>query len=111
MNIEKRVKLKERLLQTGVGIAVLLGLSSFVSAGMIQKYGGLNYLLNPNTPQNIGSITRTSDLVSSVLIAGRTITINRDVSDNVTGWEDANYETILTRNGDNIITNWSVNIK
>jgi len=56
-----------------------------------------------------GTINRTGDLVSSIVIDGRTITINRDVNDNITGYQDSDYEWTLTRDIDNNITGWSVN--
>ena len=57
-----------------------------------------------------GTITRTTGLVTSVAIGSRTITINRDVDDIITGWEDATHEWTLTKS-DGVITGWTVATK
>jgi len=54
-----------------------------------------------------GSITRTAGLITSVTIGTRTITVNRDVNEIITGWEDANYTWTVTRDVDGNITNWA----
>jgi hypothetical protein len=54
-----------------------------------------------------GSITRTAGLITSVTIGTRTITVNRDVNEIITGWEDANYNWTVTRDVDGNITNWA----
>jgi hypothetical protein len=58
-----------------------------------------------------GVITTTSGLVTSITRGTRTITINRDVDDIVTGWEDSNYEWTLTRDDDGRVISWGVTPK
>ena len=112
INLNKREQVKKGLIKILVGGIMFLGLSNFVSAGFIQKINGLDYLVEGNTEKNVGSVTRNaSDLITSVVVAGRTITVNRDVNDLVESWEDNNYEWNLTRGTNNEITNWSVNSK
>lgn len=57
---------------------------------------------------NSGTINRTDGLVTSVVQGDRTITVNRNVSNIITGYEDSDYEWTLTRDVDNNITDWSV---
>ena len=68
------------------------------------------------TPQTItgqprfvtsGTITRTAGLISAYSIGARSITINRDVNNIITSVEDDLYETTLTRDGSNNITEWA----
>lgn len=112
INLEKREFIKTGVVKFALLGAGLLGLSGLVNAGLIQRVGGENYLVEPNTPQNIGVVTRdANNLITSVVVAGRTITVNRDVDDYVSGWEDTNYEMILTRDANKLVTDWSVNKK
>jgi len=60
-----------------------------------------------NISVNSGTITRVDGLVTEITIGGREVTINRDVDDVITGWEDEEYETTLTR-VDGKITGWEV---
>ena len=53
------------------------------------------------------TITRSSGLITTFAIGSRTIIINRDVDDVITGWEDTDNEWVLTRVG-GIITGWTV---
>ena len=56
-----------------------------------------------------GTITRAGGLVTEMDIGDRTITINRDVNDIITGWEDGTHEWTLTRS-DGVITEWEVTL-
>jgi hypothetical protein len=96
---------------------VLLGGSvlslTFLSRGALADVWLRNddsVITNSNEIRGItnGTINRTAGLVTSIVIDGRTITINRDVNDIITGYEDSDYEWTLTRDGDNIITDWGV---
>jgi hypothetical protein len=57
---------------------------------------------------NSGTITRVGDLITEVTQAGRTITINRDLDDVITGWEDTDYEWTITRDVEGNINEWEV---
>jgi hypothetical protein len=69
--------------------------------------GANNLTANDVITTNSGSITRTAGLITSVAIGTRTVTINRDVNDVITGWEDAVYEWTVTRDVDGNITDWA----
>ena len=59
-----------------------------------------------------GEITRDVDgLLSEIGVGDRTVTINRDVDDVITGWEDDVFEWTLTRDVDGNIESWSVSRK
>jgi len=96
---------------------VLIGASvlsfTFLSKGVLADVWLRNddsVITNSNEIRGItnGTINRTAGLVTSVVIDGRTITINRDVNDVITGYEDSDYEWTLTRDVDNVITDWEV---
>jgi hypothetical protein len=89
------------------------------------SYDGTNIVINPkevgtgyvdvlgditcidNRTINSGSITRSSGLITSINIGTRTITVNRDVDDVITGWEDSEYEWSVTRDVDGNIESWA----
>jgi hypothetical protein len=54
-----------------------------------------------------GTINRTSDLITSIVVGGRTITINRDGDDVITSWGDGTYTWTPTRT-DGVIVSWEV---
>lgn len=96
---------------------VLLGASflslTFLSKGVLADVWLRNndsVMTNSNEIRGItnGTINRTAGLVTSIVIDGRTITINRDINDNIEGYEDSDYEWTLTRGIDNEITAWEV---
>jgi len=69
--------------------------------------------INMNEVRGItnGTITRTAGLITSIAIDGRTVTVNRDVNDVLTGWEDSDYEWTVSRDVDDNIDEWEVTKK
>jgi hypothetical protein len=102
------------------------GLSSFIRAGdvgigtvtpseKLDVVGNIKAsgIITSSDSRNIsdGTITRDSnDEVSTVALAGRTITFNRDINGVLLSYEDANYLWTLNRTGD-LINGWVVTTK
>ena len=129
MNVDKMlnkdVSRKKFLGMIGLGIATFVLSAKGVLAKMLfrNNSGDTFEIITTNSPDatvtikdvrtvNSGTITRDGGgLITELTQGDRTITVNRDVNDVVTGWEDANYEWELTRGIDNEINSWEVNAK
>ena len=93
----------------GIGVAILSLISPSTFASVwFRNTDSVQIDMNEIRGINSGTINRTGDLVTSIVQGDRTVTVNRDINDVITGWEDSNYEWTLTRDVDGNITDWSV---
>ena len=75
VDLVKRDRVKDLLLKVGVGLGIAYGLTSFVSAGVVQKVNGLNYIIGGSTEKNYGTINYdVNGYPTSIVVNNRTIT-------------------------------------
>jgi hypothetical protein len=109
MNIE--MSRKKFLTLVGSSFLSILFLSKGAFANIwLRNEDSVNTDMNEIRGITNGTISRTDSLITSFINNGRTITINRDGDDLITGWEDSDYEWTLTKSS-GIITEWGVSKK